>query len=77
MFEIPFFDFEKYVSLLENSISIISNDCWGGILASKLGLQMKSPFCNCYIGKEDYYQLLCNMKKYLQNGLYLYREGRY
>lgn len=53
----------------------MANDCWGGILASKLGLQMKSPLCNCYIGKEDYYQLLCNMKKYLQNGLYLYREG--
>lgn len=30
VFEIPYFDFRKYISLLEKPISIISNDCWGG-----------------------------------------------
>lgn len=36
---------------------------------------MTSPFCNCGLEKEDYYQLLCNLEGYLQNGLHLYREG--
>lgn len=32
VFEIPYFDFGKYVSLIENPISIVSNDCWGGYI---------------------------------------------
>lgn len=74
-FSIPFFDFEKYVALLRGHLSIVSNDCWGGFLSARLGLPMNSPFCNCYVKKEDYYKLLCNLKGYLQNGLELYREG--
>lgn len=36
---------------------------------------MNSPFCNCFIEKEDFYQLLCDLEGYLQNGLHIYREG--
>ena len=27
---LPFFDFQRYVKLIENPVTILSDDCWGG-----------------------------------------------
>ena len=34
VFKQPLFDFGRYVSLLENPITILSDDCWGGVCLS-------------------------------------------
>lgn len=41
---IPNLDFDAYCKIKNNKISIISNNCWGGILYSTLGLECLSPF---------------------------------
>lgn len=30
--QIPYFNFEKYVQLSKSRISILSNNCWGGVV---------------------------------------------
>lgn len=29
--KLPLFDFERYVSLIRNPVTILSDDCWGGV----------------------------------------------
>lgn len=50
---------------LENSdITILSNNCIGGIIYHKLGLRFKSPTINLLIGLSDFIELVENLKKY-------------
>lgn len=51
---------------LKNSdISIISNNCWGGVFYDKHGLQYKSPTIGLYFFADDYLKFLNNLKYYL------------
>lgn len=63
---IPYFDFKKYVILKASRISIISNNCWGGILCNTLGIECCSPFKNVSFNDEDYLKLLENLKYYME-----------
>lgn len=65
IFNLPRFDFGKYVELLESKVSIIANLCWGGITYHSLGMEFMSPFINLYILEQDYLRLLENLKYYL------------
>lgn len=46
-------------------ISIISNNCWGGITYHYLGIENKSPFINLAIDDEDYIKIVNNLDYYL------------
>lgn len=63
--DIPYFDFEKYIKLKNSNLSIISNNCWGGLICQTLGLECLSPFKNVSFSDEDYIKLLKNLKYYL------------
>ena len=63
--EIPFFDFQEYMTLKESKISIISNNCWAGIVYHTLGLECCSPFKNLFVEDEDYIKLLQNLEYYM------------
>lgn len=75
VFSISNFDFNKYCSLLENPITIISDDCWGGIVSHYLGLEFNSPFVNMFLRTDDYIKFLDNMDYYLNEELCMEEEG--
>ena len=63
---LPGFNYGSYLKLRKNVPTIISQNCWGGIVYDMLGLPFKSPFINMYESKEDYIKLLSSPKKYMQ-----------
>ncbi len=44
--------------LLNKSVSIISNDCWGGFLYRYLHLPFNSPFIGLFVMPEDFVKIL-------------------
>lgn len=60
------FSFYKYVRLMKSRISIISNNCWGGVTYHYLHMKFQSPFINMFFDDEEYLKLLCNLKEYLK-----------
>ena len=63
--DIPYFDFHKYVCLKESRISIISNNCWGGVIYNTLGMECLSPFKNLFLNDGSYICMLKNLDYYL------------
>lgn len=66
VFSLPNFRFSQYVKLIESHISIIANNCWGGIISHSLGLPFRSPFVNMFEHDNDYIKLLYDLKGYLE-----------
>lgn len=64
--QIPGLDFGRYIELKDSNISIISNNCWGGIICRTLGIECRSPFKNLSLEDEDYLRLLKNLKYYME-----------
>ncbi|MBD5476926.1 MAG: DUF1919 domain-containing protein [Lachnospiraceae bacterium] len=72
---IPGFDFTDYIKLRENPVSIITNDCLGGILYHYLNLEFSSPFINCAIDADDFLQLVNHLEEYMKQPLLPEQEG--
>lgn len=79
-----FFDFDRYIKILESNISIVSDDCWGGFVYNSLGLQFNSPFINLFVWRyltlngmvnDDYYKLVNNIEYYLEKPLQFVNES--
>lgn len=51
--------------LLNKDFTLISDDCWGGYIYKKYGLQYNSPFIGLIINTKDYIRLLKNIRYYL------------
>lgn len=66
VFQLPHFDIWKYMQLKNSRISIVSNNCWGGVAYHTLGLEVLSPFKNLYLEDEDYIKLLNRLKHYME-----------
>ena len=66
VFCLPYFDFDKYVELLQSKISIVAINCWGGCAYHALGMQFATPFINMFVGSDDYLRLLTNLSYYLE-----------
>lgn len=62
---IPQIDFDEYITLKESNISIISNNCWGGIIYHTLALECLSPFKNLSVGCKEYIEILKNFHRYM------------
>lgn len=71
--QIPKLNIEKYIELKKSRISIISNNCWGGIAYHTLGLEVLSPFKNLFVLDHDYIRLLGNLQHYLACDLQFYK----
>lgn len=69
------FDFDKYIRLIENPITIISDDCWGGKVYHALSLPFNSPTININWIKEEYAKFISDLSYYLQQPLKCGREG--
>ena len=66
VFFIPGFEFGLYARVKESRISIVSNNCWGGVVSNALGLQGLSPFKNAYMRRPDYLRLLADIRRYCE-----------
>lgn len=51
--------------LKNDTFSIISNNCWGGLVYQDFDLKYSSPFVGLFVVGEDYIKLLQNLKYYL------------
>ena len=74
VFLLPAFDIKKWVKVKENRVSLISNNCWGGMTYHSLELQFLSPFINLFVLEEDYLKLLENLQHYMQCPLHFVEE---
>lgn len=69
------FDFERYVRLIENPITIFSNMCWGGKIYHRLNLKFTSPLINTFVPMDSYIKLIENPQYYFEQPLICTREG--
>lgn len=65
LLEIPYFNFPQYDSIRKANISIVSNNCWGGIICHTLGMECLSPFKNVSFSSNDYIKIIGDLKHYL------------
>ena len=49
--------------------TIISNNCWGGMIYESYGLQKCSPTCGGFFYADDYIKFLSNLEEYLNEPL--------
>lgn len=75
VFNLPYFDFNKYQQLLENPPSIISRHCWGGLVLHSLGLRFNTPFINLFLNEIDFNKLVSNFSHYMNQELEFVQEG--
>lgn len=71
----PLFDFRRYINLVENPVTILSNDCWGGFVYSSLNLVFSSPTVNTFIRPDSYAKFITNPFYYFSENMTVYREG--
>lgn len=80
IFNLPNFDFAKYIQVRKERVSIISDNCWGGFTYHSLGMPFFSPFINLFVQKEDVFRLMQNLPKYMEYPLefveYRYEKNR-
>ena len=72
---LPLFDFAKYAALIENPVTIISNDCWSGFVYRKLRLPLTSPFINIQWDIKQFSEFILDPIYYLQSKLEILEEG--
>lgn len=63
--EIPDIHVGSYIALKNSRLSIVSNNCWGGIIYKALGLECLSPFKNMFFEDKEYLKLLEGLDHYL------------
>ena len=58
--------YSRYVALLRSRLSILSNDCWGGLTYHFFGLPFLSPTINLFFDDPEYLTFLENLDDMLQ-----------
>lgn len=74
-FKLPDFDFVRYLKVRESGVSIISDNCWGGLTYHALGMKFASPFINMFMEEKDYVRLVQKLPEYMAKELTYIRDG--
>lgn len=75
---IPWLDFNKYVNLVKSKVSILTNNCWGGVVYQQLGLKVRSPFHNMGFDEDEgYIEFLKNAEAILTTDCLQFEENGY
>lgn len=75
VFHLPKFDFQLYQNLIENPITILSDDCWGGYVYNRLKLPFTSPLINIHWDRDQYAKFISDPLFYLDTELKMVRDG--
>lgn len=75
IFNLPQFDFKRYIQVLEERITIISDNCWGGMTYHALGMEFYSPFINLFVEKNDIIKLMKSLDEYMAMPLEFVENG--
>lgn len=69
----------RYKKLIHNKVTIISNNCFAGIIYQYLGLPYNSPTVGMYFFPNEYIKFLKNMDQYLREEIKIIptEESRY
>ncbi len=51
--------------------TIISNNCWGGLVSDYFGLRKNSPTVGCYFLSEEYIKFVTNLEHYLNTEMHM------
>ncbi len=62
---IPDITIDSYIKLKESNLTIVSNNCWGGMVYKTLGLRCISPFRNLFLFDDDYIKLIKDFNHYI------------
>ena len=62
---VPGFRTDEYSALRAKGITIVSDNCWGGLAYHTLGMEMRSPFINMFINDEDFVKLIADLPHYM------------
>jgi uncharacterized protein (DUF1919 family) len=73
--QIPNFDLSRYVSLRENPVTILSDDCWGGYVYHVLDLPFTSPLINIYWPRDSFCEFIQDPFFYLGQPLRMVQEA--
>lgn len=71
--------FETYAAqqkLQNHNFTLVSNDCWGGILYSWLGIQFRTPFINLLVPPKDYITLAGDIEYFLSQDLLFHAKNQ-
>lgn len=66
VFRVPMFDLKAWERVKESRVSIVSNNCWGGITYYSLGLEFLTPFINMFVTTEDFLKIAQNFRYYME-----------
>lgn len=56
-------------NLKNQDFTIISNNCWGGMIYESYNLPKKSPTVGCFFMASDYIKFVSNLHEYLESNL--------
>lgn len=65
---------KSYLSISDNSLSIISNNCLAGTIYHDYGLEFKTPIINCYVSWLEYPRFIKRIKEYVSVELEEYKN---
>ena len=68
---VPGFTLEKYQRLRHSNLSILSRNCWGGLICHLFGLPFLSPIVNMFFIEDEYIRFLHDPRGYLGKKLKL------
>ncbi len=63
--QIPMIKLDRYFELYESKLSIVSNNCVGGVAYNTLSMECLSPFKNLFVKEKDYIKMISNLKWYI------------
>ncbi|NBH18701.1 DUF1919 domain-containing protein, partial [Clostridiaceae bacterium] len=63
-----YFEWNKYIKIYNDNVSLITETCLGGGISNILGLPFCSPFVNVRVGieKDDYFELIEKLDYYME-----------
>lgn len=75
VFRMPMFDFKRYISLVKDPVTILSDDCWGGFIYHDLCLPFISPTVNIAWPIDHFCKFMLDPFYYLEQPLRVKQEG--
>ena len=71
--DMPYFNWNRYIQILRSKLSIISCNCWGGVLCHTLGMECLSPFKNLWVKADEILHMMDDLRSYMSETPYFIR----